>query len=58
MSRESAKPRKGSYANNWRETMSDQEIIALFDSTNITLSELSRLSGRPVPALKKLLMGA
>jgi predicted HTH domain antitoxin len=37
--------------------MSDQEIIALFDSTNITLSELSRLSGRAVPALKKLLMG-
>ena len=38
--------------------MTDQEIIDLFDSTNITLSELSRRSGRPVPALKKLLMGA
>jgi len=38
--------------------MTDQEIIDLFDSTNITLSELSRRSGRSVPALKKLLMGA
>jgi predicted HTH domain antitoxin len=38
--------------------MSDQQIVDLFDSTNITLAELSRISGRSVPALKKLLMGA
>ena len=37
--------------------MSDQEIIDLFDSTNITLSELSSRSGRSIPELKKLLMG-
>jgi predicted HTH domain antitoxin len=39
-------------------TMTDEQIIALFDSTNITLADLSRISGRSVPALKKLLMGA
>jgi predicted HTH domain antitoxin len=38
--------------------MTDQEIISLFDSTNITLAQLSALSGRSVPQLKKLLMGA
>jgi hypothetical protein len=37
--------------------MTDQEIISLFDSTNITLAELSAACGRSVPALKKLLMG-
>jgi hypothetical protein len=37
--------------------MTDQQIIDLFDSTNITLAELSRRSGRSVPQLKKLLMG-
>jgi hypothetical protein len=37
--------------------MSDQEIIDLFDSTNITLVQLSTLSGRSVAELKKLLMG-
>ena len=38
--------------------MTDQQIVDLFDSTNITLPDLSRISGRSVPALKKLLMGA
>ena len=37
--------------------MTDQEIIALFDSTNITLAELAVRSGRTVRALKSLLMG-
>jgi predicted HTH domain antitoxin len=37
--------------------MSNQEIISLFDSTNITLAELSALTGKPVSYLKKLLMG-
>jgi predicted HTH domain antitoxin len=37
--------------------MSDQEIIDMFDSTNITLAQLSTLSGRSVDELKKLLMG-
>ncbi len=37
--------------------MSDQAIIELFDSSNITLAELSAISGRSVAALKKLLMG-
>lgn len=36
--------------------MTDQEIIDLFDSTNITLSALSMQSGRSIPYLKKLLM--
>ena len=43
---------------NRSKTMTQQEIVDLFDSTNITLAELSRLSGWSVPALKKLLMGA
>ena len=38
--------------------MTQQQVVDLFDSTNITLAELSRLSGWTVPALKKLLMGA
>lgn len=37
--------------------MTDQQIIDLFDSSNITLAELSRLSGKSVPYLKTLLMG-
>ena len=37
--------------------MSDQQIINLFDRTNITLAELSARSGRSVADLKKLLMG-
>jgi len=36
--------------------MTDQQIIELFDSTNITLAELAHLSRRSVKALKKLLM--
>ena len=38
--------------------MTDQEIIDLFDSTNITLERLSIISGRSVSDLKTLLMGA
>jgi hypothetical protein len=38
--------------------MSDQQIIDLFDSTNITLAELSAVTGKPVKYLKKLLLGA
>jgi len=38
--------------------MTDQEIIDMFDSTNITLARLALISGRTVPQLKKLLMGA
>jgi predicted HTH domain antitoxin len=37
--------------------MTNQEIIDLFDSTNITLTELSALTGKPVSYLKTLLMG-
>lgn len=36
--------------------MSNQEIIDLFDSTNITLAELAAISGRSIKQLKKLLM--
>jgi predicted HTH domain antitoxin len=36
--------------------MTDQQIIDLFDSTNITLSELSAISGRSVADLKQLLI--
>jgi predicted HTH domain antitoxin len=36
--------------------MTDQEIIDLFDTTNITLQQLARMSGRTVPQLKKILM--
>ncbi len=38
-------------------TMTDDEIIALFDSTNMTLEELSQVSHRTVGQLKELLMG-
>ena len=37
--------------------MTDEEIVDLFDSTNITLAELSAVSGRSVADLKNLLMG-
>jgi hypothetical protein len=37
--------------------MTDQDIIDLFDSTNITLADLALRSGRSVEELKKLLMG-
>ena len=37
--------------------MTDQQIIHLFDSTNITLSALSAISGRSVADLKQLLLG-
>jgi lambda repressor-like predicted transcriptional regulator len=37
--------------------MTNDEIIALFDSTNTTLAELAARSGRSVSALKNLLMG-
>jgi len=36
--------------------MTDDEIVDLFDSTNITLAELSLRSGRSVDELKALLM--
>ena len=39
--------------------MTNAEIIEYYDShLNCTLSELSRISGKPVAYLKKLLMGA
>ena len=37
--------------------MNDLEIIELFDSSNITLAELSAISGRSVADLKALLLG-
>ena len=37
--------------------MTDQEIIDLFDGSNITLAELARISGRTIAQLKALLMG-
>lgn len=36
--------------------MTDQDIIDLFDSTNITLRELANRSGRTVKQLKSILM--
>jgi len=36
--------------------MTAQEIVDVFDSTNITLAELARMSGRSVKDLKKILM--
>lgn len=38
--------------------MTDQQIIDLFESTNITLQRLSQRSGRSVKELKKLIMSA
>ena len=37
--------------------MTIDEIIDLFDSSNITLKELSALSGRSVSELKNILLG-
>jgi len=36
--------------------MTRQEIIDLFDSTQITMAELSRISGRSIKQLKKILI--
>jgi predicted HTH domain antitoxin len=38
--------------------MTNHQIIELFHSTNITLAELARLSGRTVKELKILLMNS
>jgi len=35
--------------------MTDQDIIDLFDRTNITLAELARISGRSILELKRIL---
>jgi len=37
--------------------MTNEEIIDLFDSTNITLAELSAITGKSVKQLKSLLTG-
>ncbi len=37
--------------------MTDQEIVELFDSSNITMARLAQISGRDIAALKQLLMG-
>ena len=37
--------------------MSDNEIIDRFDTSNITIEQLSKISGRSVKYIKKLLMG-
>jgi hypothetical protein len=37
--------------------MSDAEIIDLFDTTDITIAELARISGRSRWYVKTLLMG-
>ena len=37
--------------------MTDQEIIDLFDSTNITIAELVSMTGRSKKQIKQLLMG-
>jgi len=36
--------------------MTDADIIALYDSSNITLRQLSVISGRTIDQLKRLLM--
>ena len=36
--------------------MTDQEIIRLFDSTNISLAMLSRMTGKTIDELKTILM--
>lgn len=38
--------------------MSDNEILELFDTTNITLAELSLLTGRSIKILKRLITNA
>ena len=40
----------------WKEQMSDQEIIELFDYSTITLKELSDITGKSVEELKALLI--
>lgn len=40
----------------YQKMMNDNDIIELFDRTNITLKELSRITGRTVQALMELLM--
>ena len=37
--------------------MSDDDIKAYFDGSNITLAELSVMTGKTVKQLKKILMG-
>jgi hypothetical protein len=37
--------------------MSDNEIIDRFDTSNITIEQLSKISGKSVKYIKKLLMG-
>jgi len=37
--------------------MSDNDIKAYFDSSNITLAELSAITGKTVKQLKVILMG-
>ena len=37
--------------------MSDDDIKAYFDSSNITLAELSAITGKTVNQLKSILMG-
>ena len=37
--------------------MTDQQIIELFDSSNITLAELSEITGKTIKQLKTILMG-
>jgi hypothetical protein len=37
--------------------LTDWEIVDLFDTTNITIRELSLITGRSVKALNRLLMG-
>jgi len=36
--------------------MTDADIIALYDNSNITLRQLSVISGRTIDQLKRLLM--
>jgi len=39
--------------------MSDQQIIDLYDSNpDLTLAQLSRMTGKSIPELKQILMGA
>jgi len=39
--------------------MSDQQIIEYYDSNlNLTLAELSSITGKSIKALKRLLMGS
>ena len=38
--------------------MSDDDIKAYFDSSNITLAELSAMTGKSIKQLKTILMGS